>query len=73
MASEEQLTWIKKEFLGVWKSSSADTLSLPASRASAPIQLDLVAREYVSYISQTAIAIVPELQEVAGQHEQLVM
>ena len=73
MASEEQLTWIKKEFVGVGKSSSADTLSLPASRASAPIQSDLVAREYVSYISQTAIAIVPELQEVAGQNEQLVM
>ena len=42
MASEEQLTWIKKEFVGVWKSSSADTLSLPASRASEPIQLNRV-------------------------------
>ena len=42
MASEEQLTWIKKEFVGVWKSSSADTKSLPASRTSAPIQLDAV-------------------------------
>jgi hypothetical protein len=73
IASEEQLVWIKKEFVGVWKSSSADNKSLPASHASAPIQLDLVAHEYVSYISQTAIAIVPELQEVAGQHEQLVM
>ena len=42
MASEEQLVWIKKEFVGVWKSSSADTLSLPASRASEPIQLNRV-------------------------------
>lgn len=31
------------------------------------------ARDYVSYVSQTAIAIVQELQEVAGQQEQLVM
>ena len=42
MASEEQLTWIKKEFVGVWKSSSADTLSLPASRTTAPIELGAV-------------------------------
>ncbi len=42
MASEEQLTWIKKEFVGVWKLSSADTLSLPASRTSEPIQLNRV-------------------------------
>ncbi len=42
MASEEQLVWIKKEFVGVWKSSSADTLSLPASRTSAPIELGAV-------------------------------
>ncbi len=42
IASEEQLTWIKKEFVGVWKSSSADTKSLPTSRTGAPIQLDLV-------------------------------
>ena len=42
MASEEQLTWIKKEFLGVWKSSSADTKSLPASRTTDPIELGAV-------------------------------
>ena len=42
MASEEQLVWIKKEFVGVWKSSSADMKSLPASRVSAPIQLNRV-------------------------------
>ena len=42
MASEEQLTWIKKEFVGVWKPSSADTLSLLASLTSAPIELGAV-------------------------------
>lgn len=31
------------------------------------------AREYVTYVSQTAIAIVQERREVAGKHEQLVM
>ena len=29
MASEEQLMWIKKEFVSLWKSTSADVLSLP--------------------------------------------
>jgi hypothetical protein len=42
MASEEQLVWVKKEFIGVWKSSSGDTKSLAASRTSEPIQLDPV-------------------------------
>jgi hypothetical protein len=31
------------------------------------------ARDYVSYISQTAIATAQELEEVAEQQEQLVM
>ncbi len=31
MATEEQLSWIKKEFMVVWKTTRADTLSLPPS------------------------------------------
>jgi hypothetical protein len=42
MASEEQLAWIKKEFVGVWKSSSADTKTLPASSTTDPIHLGAV-------------------------------
>ena len=31
MATEEQLSWIKKEFMVVWKTTRADALSLPPS------------------------------------------
>ncbi len=34
MASEEQLTWIKKEFVLVWKSTPANRKSLPQSNTS---------------------------------------
>ena len=34
MASEEQLTWIKKEFVGVWKSTPTETKCLPQARTS---------------------------------------
>ncbi len=40
MASEEQLTWIKKEFVGVWKTTRAEVKSLPASNDSESIGLD---------------------------------
>lgn len=40
MASEEQLVWIKKEFIGVWKTTKVDVKSLPASNNCEPIQLD---------------------------------
>jgi hypothetical protein len=39
MASEEQLTWIKKEFVEVWKTTRAEVKSLPASNDSEPIGL----------------------------------
>jgi hypothetical protein len=42
MASEEQLTWIKKEFVLVWKLSKTDVKSLPASHTSEPIQIEAV-------------------------------
>jgi hypothetical protein len=42
MATEEQLTWIKKGFVGVWKSTKADVKSLPASNNCEPIQVDAV-------------------------------
>lgn len=32
MATEEQLTWIKKEFVSVWKSTPCDIKTLPSSR-----------------------------------------
>lgn len=32
MATEEKLVWIKKEFVGVWKATKADTKALPQSR-----------------------------------------
>lgn len=31
-STEERHPWIKKEFVAIWKSTKADTLSLPASR-----------------------------------------
>ena len=31
MATEEQLNWIKKEFMAVWKTTKTDALSLPPS------------------------------------------
>lgn len=31
MATEDQLTWIKKEFVGVWKATSSDVTRLPTS------------------------------------------
>ena len=34
MASEEDLRWLKKEFVLVWKSTPADVKSLPQSNAS---------------------------------------
>jgi hypothetical protein len=42
MATEEQLTWIKKEFVSVWKTTKADVKSLPASNNCEPIQMDAV-------------------------------
>ena len=42
MASEEQLVWIKKEFVGVWKSSSTDTKCLPQPRSPKHEQLEAV-------------------------------
>ena len=42
MASEEQLVWIKKEFVLVWKLSKTDVKSLPASFTSEPIQIEAV-------------------------------
>lgn len=40
MQTEEQLVWIKKEFIGAWKSTSSDVNSLPASRTPSYQQLD---------------------------------
>ena len=42
MASEEQLTWIKKEFVLVWKLANTGVKSLPASFTSEPIQIEAV-------------------------------
>ena len=42
MATEEQLTWIKKEFVGVWKSTSTETKCLPQARTSDEEQLTVV-------------------------------
>jgi hypothetical protein len=42
MATEEQLVWIKKEFVSVWKSTRAEVKSLPASNNCEPIQMDAV-------------------------------
>ncbi len=42
MASEEQLTWIKKEFVGVWKSTPTETKCLPQARTSDEEQLEVV-------------------------------
>lgn len=42
MASEEQLTWIKKEFYLVWKTTKVDLKSLPASRTPEPLKIDAV-------------------------------
>ncbi len=32
MATEEQLSWIKKEFVAVWKTTPSDTNALPTAR-----------------------------------------
>ena len=42
MATEEQLTWIKKEFVGVWKSTSTERKCLPQARTSDEEQLTVV-------------------------------
>ena len=42
MASEEQLTWIKKEFVLVWKSTPTETKCLPQARTSDEEQLEVV-------------------------------
>jgi hypothetical protein len=42
MATEEQLVWIKKEFVGVWKLALTDVKSLPASNNCEPTSLDAV-------------------------------
>lgn len=42
MATEDQLVWIKKEFVGLWKSTKADVKALPQSRNPAVPQLDAV-------------------------------
>ena len=42
MASEEQLTWIKKEFVLVWKLAHIDVKSLPTSLTTEPIQIEAV-------------------------------
>lgn len=42
MATEEQLTWIKKEFVSVWKSTPTDVKALPQSKTLDYQQLDVV-------------------------------
>ena len=42
MASEEQLTWIKKEFVSVWKSTPTDTKCFPHARSPKYEQLEAV-------------------------------
>lgn len=42
MATQEQLTWIKKEFVSVWKSTRADVKTLPEARTSDYEQMDTV-------------------------------
>ncbi len=42
MATEEQLVWIKKEFVSVWKATRAEVKSLPASKICELSQLDAV-------------------------------
>ncbi len=42
MATEEQLTWIKKEFVGVWKATRVDVKSLPAYNDCEPPKIDAV-------------------------------
>lgn len=41
-ASEQELHWIKKEFVSIWKSTPADIKSLPASHTSDAEHLDIV-------------------------------
>lgn len=41
-ASEQDLHWIKKEFVSIWKTAPADIKSLPASRTSNTEYLDAV-------------------------------
>lgn len=41
-ATEEQLTWIKKEFVSVWKSTPTDTKCFPQARSQKYEQLEAV-------------------------------
>lgn len=41
-STEDRHTWIKKEFIAIWKSTKADVLSLPASRDTGLERLDAV-------------------------------
>ena len=41
MATEEELRWLKKEFVSVWKSTPADVKSLPQSDTSDYEQLEV--------------------------------
>lgn len=40
MATEEQLTWIKKEFVGIWKSTPSDVKVLPQATSSGNASLE---------------------------------
>jgi len=42
MATEEQLTWIKKEFISMWKATPADVKSLPQAHSSDFQNLEVV-------------------------------
>jgi hypothetical protein len=42
MATEEDLRWLKKEFVSVWKTTRVDVKSLPASNNCEPTSLDAV-------------------------------
>lgn len=42
MVDESQLTWIKKEFVSIWKSTPADVKSLPQSNTPDYEQLEAV-------------------------------
>ena len=42
MATEEDLRWLKKEFVSVWKATPADVKSLPLSSSSDYEQLEQV-------------------------------
>ncbi len=40
MATEEQLVWIKKEFVGIWKSTPSDVKALPQATSSGNASLE---------------------------------